>query len=62
VTCTSALYLYMYHMYRYTYIYIYKLEVGGDGGGDVQGMTNEGSKVPPLWPKGKGKTPRGAGL
>jgi hypothetical protein len=52
----------MYHMYRYTYIYIYKLEVGGDGGGDVQGMTNEGSKVPPLWPKGKGKTPRGAGL
>ena len=43
-------------------IEIYKLEVGCDGGGDGQGMTNEGSKVPPLWPKGKGKTPRGAGL
>ena len=27
-----------------------------------KGVTLEGSKVPPLWPKGKGKTPRGAGF
>ena len=27
-----------------------------------KGVTVEGSKVPPLWPKGKGKTPRGAGF
>eukprot|EP00802_Teleaulax_amphioxeia_P015173 Tamp_15259.p1 GENE.Tamp_15259~~Tamp_15259.p1 ORF type:complete len:292 (+),score=67.18 Tamp_15259:52-876(+) len=30
--------------------------------GTNKGMTLEGSKVPPLWPKGKGKTPRGAGF
>jgi len=30
--------------------------------GVSKGVTLEGSKVPPLWPKGKGKTPRGAGL
>ena len=27
-----------------------------------KGVTLDGSKVPPLWPKGKGKTPRGAGF
>ena len=34
-----------------------KPDVGGN-----KGVTLDGSKVPPLWPKGKGKTPRGAGF